>query len=204
MPCGASACRTEVGLRRELKQRKSPVDPASYRSVRLGLDSTAGLPVKNVVSAFVSMALLLPPVYAFGHGGGLDSQGGHYDRKRGTYHYHRNVSPSASIATPSLRTEALVSTAVTNDHEVKEALIRQSISKYRGNCPCPYNVDRAGRRCGNRSAYSRPGGASPLCYARDVSPSLVEAYRERLGVTAADESLDGTSSDRTGNSKPMR
>lgn len=46
--------------------------------------------------------------------------------------------------------------------------IRQSIAAYSGNCPCPYSVDRAGRRCGARSAYSRPGGAAPLCYPADV------------------------------------
>jgi len=33
-----------------------------------------------------------------------------------------------------------------------------------GSCDCPYDTDSAGRRCGGRSAYSRPGGASPVCY----------------------------------------
>ncbi len=51
--------------------------------------------------------------------------------------------------------------------EVQRA-IRQSIASYSGSCPCPYSVDRAGRRCGGRSAYSKPGGAAPLCYAADV------------------------------------
>jgi hypothetical protein len=53
------------------------------------------------------------------------------------------------------------------DGEVQRA-IRQSIAAYSGSCPCPYSVDRAGRRCGGRSAYSRPGGAAPLCYPADV------------------------------------
>jgi hypothetical protein len=53
------------------------------------------------------------------------------------------------------------------DAEIKQAIIKESIASYRGSCPCPYNVDRAGRRCGARSAYSRPGGASPLCYEKD-------------------------------------
>ncbi|BDA75944.1 hypothetical protein CAL7716_101100 (plasmid) [Calothrix sp. PCC 7716] len=39
--------------------------------------------------------------------------------------------------------------------------IRESIS---GSCECPYDTDRRGRSCGGRSAYSRPGGASPVCY----------------------------------------
>lgn len=33
-----------------------------------------------------------------------------------------------------------------------------------GRCDCPYHTDSAGRRCGARSAYSRPGGRSPRCY----------------------------------------
>lgn len=33
-----------------------------------------------------------------------------------------------------------------------------------GRCLCPYDLDRAGRRCGARSAYSRPGGARPVCF----------------------------------------
>lgn len=39
------------------------------------------------------------------------------------------------------------------------------------------NVDRAGRRCGKRSAYSRPGGSSPLCYEGDVKKEMIEHYR---------------------------
>lgn len=47
--------------------------------------------------------------------------------------------------------------------------IRESIASYSGSCPCPYSVDQAGRRCGGRSAYSRPGGKAPLCYPEDVT-----------------------------------
>ena len=67
----------------------------------------------------------------------------------------------------------------TSDSEIRDQLIQQSIASYRGNCPCPYNVDRAGRRCGARSAYSRPNGASPLCYPSDVSEETVSKYRKR-------------------------
>jgi len=35
---------------------------------------------------------------------------------------------------------------------------------YVGVCDCPYDLMRNGRRCGGRSAYSRPGGRSPECY----------------------------------------
>ena len=33
-----------------------------------------------------------------------------------------------------------------------------------GTCDCPYDLMRNGRRCGGRSAYSRPGGRRPICY----------------------------------------
>ena len=65
------------------------------------------------------------------------------------------------------------------DEEIKRILIQSSIRSYSGSCPCPYNTDRAGRRCGGRSAYSRPGGADPLCYPGDVSQGMVDRFRER-------------------------
>jgi hypothetical protein len=63
------------------------------------------------------------------------------------------------------------------DADIKQQIITQSIASYSGSCPCPYNADRAGRRCGRRSAYSRPRGASPLCYAEDVTQKMVDDYR---------------------------
>jgi hypothetical protein len=33
----------------------------------------------------------------------------------------------------------------------------------RRTCTCPADIDRAGRRCGARSAYIRPGGFKPMC-----------------------------------------
>ncbi len=62
--------------------------------------------------------------------------------------------------------------------EIKQAIIQESIARYRGSCPCPYSRDRAGRQCA-RSAYSKPGGASPLCYSKDVTQKMVEEYKKR-------------------------
>jgi hypothetical protein len=70
-------------------------------------------------------------------------------------------------------------TVTATDAEIGSILVQRSIAAYSGNCPCPYNRDSAGRQCGGRSAYSRPGGASPLCYPRDVSAEQVMRYRER-------------------------
>ena len=65
-----------------------------------------------------------------------------------------------------------------SDSENRQLLIQRSISSFSGSCPCPYNVMRNGRRCGGNSAYSKPGGAEPLCYESDVSDEMVERYRK--------------------------
>ena len=67
--------------------------------------------------------------------------------------------------------------ALQSDAQIKQRIIRDSIAAYPGPCPCPYNVDRAGRSCGRRSAYSRPGGYAPICYPADVSAAQVADYR---------------------------
>ena len=70
-----------------------------------------------------------------------------------------------------------------SDDDVRKLMIRDSINSYAGNCPCPYNRASNGSSCGRRSAYSRPGGASPLCYPQDITQEMVDDYRRarRLG-----------------------
>lgn len=63
---------------------------------------------------------------------------------------------------------------------LKDQMIRESIARYPGNCPCPYNHDARGHNCGRRSAWSRPGGYSPLCYPEDVTPDMVREFCEVL------------------------
>jgi hypothetical protein len=65
------------------------------------------------------------------------------------------------------------------DAEIRQEIIASSIAAYHGSCPCPYNTDRAGRRCGGRSAYNKAGGAAPLCYESDVTQKMVDEYRRR-------------------------
>ena len=45
-------------------------------------------------------------------------------------------------------------------------------------CACPEDLMRNGKLCGGSSAYSRPGGAAPLCYPTDVTPAMIETYRK--------------------------
>ena len=66
-----------------------------------------------------------------------------------------------------------------SDEAVKQAIIKASIANYAGKCPCPYHRTRNGSSCGKRSAYSKPGGYSPKCYAEDISPQEVRLWRQR-------------------------
>jgi hypothetical protein len=66
-----------------------------------------------------------------------------------------------------------------SDAQIRQKIIKASIADYSGACPCPYNSTSNGSRCGGRSAYSRPGGESPKCFASDVSQAEVNAYRRR-------------------------
>jgi len=51
----------------------------------------------------------------------------------------------------------------------QRGIIAQSIAAYGGSCPCEYSTDVAGNQCGGRSAWSRSGGAEPLCYHSDIT-----------------------------------
>jgi hypothetical protein len=73
-----------------------------------------------------------------------------------------------------------VASEPTTDAQIRAAIIKESVAAYLATghpCACPYNVARNGSICGGRSAYSRPGGASPLCYPRDVSDGTVVDWR---------------------------
>jgi len=63
--------------------------------------------------------------------------------------------------------------------EIKQEIIKQSIASYKGSCPCPYSADGTGRMCGWWSACDKPGGASPLCFQKDVTTKMVIDYRKR-------------------------
>ena len=68
-----------------------------------------------------------------------------------------------------------------SDDEVRQRIIAASIAAYPGNCACPYSTMRNGHRCGGRSAYSKPGGRTPICYAEDVTEGMVVRWRRAHG-----------------------
>jgi len=68
------------------------------------------------------------------------------------------------------------------DQQITLNIISESIANYSGNCPCPYNRASNGSSCGRRSAYSKPGGYAPVCYAKDVTPAMISSYRHKHGI----------------------
>ena len=66
-----------------------------------------------------------------------------------------------------------------SDDQIEKLIIRESIANYPGSCPCPYNYARNGSMCGGRSAYSRAGGYSPICYPQDVTKEMIRRYRQK-------------------------
>ena len=83
--------------------------------------------------------------------------------------------PAASDAKRDV--EAALTTAA-----IAAIIVQASRAQYHAGgrpCACPDDTMRNGRACGGRSAYSRPGGASPLCYPSDVTAAMIESYRQR-------------------------
>ena len=66
------------------------------------------------------------------------------------------------------------------DAQIREIIIKTSINSYPGRCPCPYHAAKNGSRCGGRSAYSKSGGYSVICYPKDITIENINNYRNRL------------------------
>lgn len=91
--------------------------------------------------------------------------------------YGKALAVIAMMATTAVSVSADARRSALSDAEVKQRIIKASISEYPGNCPCPYNSARNGSRCGRRSAWNRAGGYAPVCYASDVKKADVRAWR---------------------------
>ena len=64
---------------------------------------------------------------------------------------------------------------------VKQRMMIESLSQYQGNCPCPYNYASNGSHCGARSAYTKRGGTSPLCYPSDITDEQSIEWQQEHG-----------------------
>jgi hypothetical protein len=94
-------------------------------------------------------------------------------------------TPSAKVGSPDRpegpdrkrKVEAALTAAA-----IAAIIVQASRAEYHAGgrpCACPDDTARNGSACGGRSAYSRPGGASPLCYPSDVTAMMIESHRQR-------------------------
>jgi hypothetical protein len=102
-------------------------------------------------------------------------------------------APNSSSLTPSAKpdlsdkparpdTKRKVETAL-SAAAIAAIIVQASRDQYHATgrpCACPDDTARNGSSCGGRSAYSRPGGAEPLCYPTDVTPTMIEQYRQKI------------------------
>jgi hypothetical protein len=75
-------------------------------------------------------------------------------------------------------------TAQLSDTQIAEAIVGQSRDAYsvtESPRALPEDLARNGSRCGGRSAYSRPGGASPNCYVSDVTARTLRRIESVVG-----------------------
>jgi hypothetical protein len=87
---------------------------------------------------------------------------------------------SATLTVAVALVMADVATAL-SDEEIAQQIIQASIASYPGNCPCPYNRAANGSKCGKRSAWTRAGGYSPICYPEEVTQEMIEDWRKTYG-----------------------
>jgi hypothetical protein len=92
-------------------------------------------------------------------------------------------TPAPEAPTNSRTKEVLTDAAIIA--ALIAASIAASIAAYRaggpGPCACPEDTDRAGHRCGRRSAHDKPGGWDVACYPSDITKEAIDAYRKSQG-----------------------
>lgn len=74
---------------------------------------------------------------------------------------------------------------ILDDAAIAALIIAGSVAMYKAMgrpCACPADQTRNGQRCGGRSAWSKAGGARPLCFPSDVTPDMISAYRVSKAV----------------------
>lgn len=91
----------------------------------------------------------------------------------------KNVSLAIIILFGLMSCEiAIAKTSHLSDEQVKQQVIDESIAAYPGVCACPFNSARNGSSCGKRSAWSKAGGYSPICYKKEVTRDMVTQWRQ--------------------------
>jgi hypothetical protein len=141
---------------------------------------------KTIAVVLVGLLSLCVSGITAAHSGRTNSSGCHNDRKHGGYHCHnapvstRKAAPIQAQKKTEKKSSPSLNTSSLTDADITDILIKRSIRSYSGSCACPYNSARNGSRCGKRSAWSKQGGYSPLCYASDVSHADIKEYRDNM------------------------
>lgn len=76
-------------------------------------------------------------------------------------------------------TNVIAKSSKLSDRDVTNRIIAESIAEYPGVCACPFNRARNGSACGGRSAWSKEGGYSPVCYKDEVTAEMIKEWREQ-------------------------
>ncbi|AYN07663.1 YHYH domain-containing protein (plasmid) [Alteromonas sp. RKMC-009] len=134
--------------------------------------------MNKILYILIILAAVTSSFSTIAHSGRTNANGCHNDKKNNSYHCHGQKSEQNYQPTKPASSAVLPAISQTDDVIVK-LIIADSIKGYSGNCPCPYNTTSNGSRCGNRSAYSKPGGYEPICYSTDVTPDMIKTYRSR-------------------------
>jgi hypothetical protein len=95
----------------------------------------------------------------------------------------RTAAASPAPAPSSLPPSTKRTTEVLTAAAIAALIVAESRRAYYATghpCACPDDSMRNGHRCGGRSAYSRPGGAAPLCFSTDVTEAMIKSYRARI------------------------
>lgn len=95
----------------------------------------------------------------------------------------KQAPPTKQTQPEKKKAEALLTAAAIAAIIVQAS--RQAYYSSRRPCACPDDTMRNGRRCGGNSAYSKPGGAQPLCYPTDVTTAMITAYKARATSSAS-------------------
>jgi hypothetical protein len=88
--------------------------------------------------------------------------------------------PKAEPASTETTTKEILT-----DAAIAALIIAGSIALYKATghpCACPSDTMRNGRACGGRSAWSKAGGAKPLCFPTDITSEMISAYRATKAI----------------------
>lgn len=98
---------------------------------------------------------------------------------------HATSLRADSLAVPDLKAAPApteTTKEILTDAAIAALIIAGSIALYKARgrpCACPSDTMRNGRACGGRSAWSKAGGAKPLCFPTDITSEMISAYRAR-------------------------